>query len=313
MKLHRLLGIVCAVILLALVTSTAAFAQEQIDTARPASVTVLLTAQDAPVAGVTFHAYRVAELDAGGNTAVTEAFQGYSVSLEESGFQELSQTLAGLVLRDGIAPDMTAVTDGQGTAVLAGSAGLYLILGEPFPLENGTGAVEPALVRLPDWDGGAFQYDITMRPKWEPVEQTVSLTVVKVWEDGGQTDSRPAQIEAQLIDAATGEVYALAVLNPENNWRYTWDNLPEGHSWFAAERQVPEGYTVAVTRDGGRIVLANTLNNAQENPTEPTGGTPSAPVLPQTGTLKWLTPVLAACGMALFLAGWLWRRRDGKD
>ena len=38
---------------------------------------------------------------------------------------------------------------------------------------------------------------------------------------------------------------------------------------------------------------------------------PKGPGLPQTGVLWWPVPILACCGMGLFVIGWARRRQDG--
>lgn len=325
-------GLICVIVVLSM--SIHVQAQEQIDLNRNVSATVILTAEDIPVPEAVFHIYRAAVLEADGSAALTGDFAGYPVSLEENDFNALGQTLAGYVRRDGIKPEKSAVTDDSGTAVFADglTPGLYLILGDDFTLNGRTCSVEPSLIQLPGWDGNAFRYDITMYPKWEIQEQYDSMTVFKVWEDEGFQEKRPEQIQASLIDAATGEVWGEAELNAENNWRHTWDNLPEGHSWLIAEQKVPGDYTVTVSRDGNTVILKNVYQNPPddphipENPDTPddpdtpdgphTPGNPDTPEtssLPRTGTLKWLVPILAFCGMALFVTGWLWRRRDGEN
>lgn len=56
------------------------------------------------------------------------------------------------------------------------------------------------------------------------------------------------------------------------------------------------------------------LETTPTEPTQPTKPKPTEPKLPQTGQLNWPVPVLAVCGMALFIAGWalrFGRRKDG--
>lgn len=50
-----------------------------------------------------------------------------------------------------------------------------------------------------------------------------------------------------------------------------------------------------------------TLETAPTEPTEPVPTQPNDPKLPQTGQLNWPVPILAASGLALFVAGWFLR------
>ena len=65
------------------------------------------------------------------------------------------------------------------------------------------------------------------------------------------------------------------VLSEKNQWSYTW-NAKEGSSWTAAERNIPEGYTVTVGKRENTIILTNTLipedpieDPSDENPENP--------------------------------------------
>ena len=128
-----------------------------------------------------------------------------------------------------------------------------------------------------------------------------------------------------------GEVYDTVTLSEENGWSHTWTGLDKDDTWQVVEADVPDGYTVTVTREGITFVVTNT--RSKDNPDEPEPGeeipdnppptgsqepgeeipeepAPQGPALPQTGTLWWLVPLLACGGMALFLLGWARRRRE---
>ena len=147
------------------------------------------------------------------------------------------------------------------------------------------------------------------------------------WEDGGHEAERPESIVVQLL--CGGKVYDTVTLSQDNSWRYQWENLSAGCAWSVVEKTVPDGYTVTVDRQGLTFLVTNTCGEEQpEEPGEPeepdtpdepdtpeepeTPGGQDEPKLPQTGLLWWPVPLLACCGLLLFLIGWKIRRNDEK-
>ena len=48
------------------------------------------------------------------------------------------------------------------------------------------------------------------------------------------------------------------VLNSDNQWSYTWDNLSTSYTYSVMETSVPSGYKESCTREKDTIVLTNT-------------------------------------------------------
>lgn len=99
----------------------------------------------------------------------------------------------------------------------------------------------------------------------------VSRTVKKIWEDAdNRYRRRPESIQVQLL--ADGEAEGPAViLNEENQWSYTWNNLPEkigGQNirYTVAELGKIEGYVVTYSED------TFTITNTYTVPNTPGGG-----------------------------------------
>ena len=227
--------------------------------------------------------------------------------------------------RDGLQPLAEGKTDENGRLTFSGlEPGLYLVTGEKHTTGGVTYTPEPFLVSLPGLDGkDNWVYDVTADPKYgqekepggNPDGGTVRRKVLKVWEDDG-TEARPESVTVQLL--RNGEVYDTVTLSEENGWSHTWTGLDKDDTWQVVEADVPDGYTVTVTREGITFVVTNT--RSKDNPDEPEPGeeipeepAPQGPALPQTGTLWWLVPLLACGGMALFLMGWARRRSEGRD
>lgn len=154
---------------------------------------------------------------------------------------------------------------------------------------------------------------------------TVTRRVQKIWDDSGHTENRPQEVVVQLLK--DGVVSSTVTLSASNNWSYTWSGLDANSNWQIVERDVANGYTVLVEREGDLFRVTNTYQ--EDVPvTPPSTGESEAPPsaesiepapepepepeekLPQTGMLWWPVPVLACGGISLFFAGWARRRRQ---
>ena len=120
---------------------------------------------------------------------------------------------------------------------------------------------------------------------------TVSVSVSKVWKDGGSSN-RPSYVSVQLY--RNGNAYGNTVtLSESNSWRYTWSNLDDDYTWTVNEVNVPRGYTRTVTRSGDVWTITNT------KPIDK---------IPQTGdnsniTLWIALACMSAAGMLITLCG----------
>ncbi|WP_169276148.1 Cna B-type domain-containing protein [Bifidobacterium moraviense] len=85
--------------------------------------------------------------------------------------------------------------------------------------------------------------------------RNASLTVRKVWRDD-DASTRPESIVVQLL--RDGEVHDQVTLDAAGGWSHTWTDLESGHDWRVVERSVPDGYTVAVDREGAETLIVNT-------------------------------------------------------
>lgn len=287
-----------------------------------------------PENGVEFSVYRVADEKG----SLTDSFKGYSVSLKDldsTGLKNAAETLAGYVIRDSIKASDRTETDTNGVAVFptAGTLekGIYLVMGRSYTTETQVCNIEPFLLSLPNKDkDGNLLYEVNVDSKFELVEKdkTTQMSVVKVWKDKTE-HYRPSKVEVQLIDNASGKVQDTVTLSKDNNWRYTWTNLPVGHVWSVVEKNVSEYYTVSSEREGFTVKLTNTSEKEynppeepvpdspkpdKDNPPEPTvsGGSDSQTgnKLPQTGTLWWPVPVLSALGLVCIVIGLIRRQKD---
>ena len=147
---------------------------------------------------------------------------------------------------------------------------------------------------------------------------------MKVWKQD-QEKERPDSIVVELLQTdveGNTTVVDRQTLTKENQWSYTWKNLSTLMRWSVSEAEVPNGYTVAVTREGDTVVLTNTakksgnpdgeVNPPSKKPTDKTVNKTTdktSDKLPQTGQLWWPVLVLLFAGAICLLVGRILRDR----
>lgn len=347
---RRITGIFLAVVAVAAVIfllPDRAFAAEEAELAHGCSLTVSCEDGETPLAGAEILIYRVAGADESGDLTATEAFAGYQVDFQcvnEDAWKTLASTLEGYILRDGITPTDSGITDEQGRLSFPAvdqslEPGLYLVRSLRHKQDGLIYDAKPSMVLLAESDEVAVSLKYASQPEPSgPDEETVTRKVLKVWKDEGHKDQRPEEIEVQLLQ--DGEIRDTVALNAENDWRFTWEGLDAQSLWTVVEK-APDGYTVETAQEGITFVVTNTWEEPDEpqpteptNPTEPTkptepakpteptapagstppsSSTPDQPKIPQTGQLWWPVPVLACAGFFFIAAGLIRRRRDSDE
>lgn len=294
-----------------------------------------------PVEGMELSLYRVAEYEESGSFTLTERFRKYPVSLEQKsqeGWQGAADALADYIRRDGITADAVLVSGSDRTVCFTDlNRGLYLVLGQTTELqEDGkTQIYEPqtALIALPEDSQGTSEgmdpYQVTAVLKFEKNDkpgnpEETKIHVLKVWKQD-QEKERPDSIVVELLQTdveGNTTVVDRQTLTKENQWSYTWKNLSTLMRWSVSEAEVPNGYTVAVTREGDTVVLTNTakesgnpdgeVNPPSKKPTDKTVNKTTdktSDKLPQTGQLWWPVLVLLFAGAICLLVGRVLRDR----
>lgn len=180
---------------------------------------------------------------------------------------------------------------------------------------------------------GTDPYQVTAVLKFEKNDkpgnpEETKIHVLKVWKQD-QEKERPDSIVVELLQTdveGNTTVVDRQTLTKENQWSYTWKNLSTLMRWSVSEAEVPNGYTVAVTREGDTVVLTNTAKKSgnpdgEVNPPlkRTTGKTTDKTVnkttdktsdkLPQTGQLWWPVLVLLFAGAICLLVGRVLRDR----
>lgn len=252
-KLRRICAVMCAALLAALLPVLPSAAQLE-----PAAGS--LTVQYAQE-GARFDIYRAAEMQADGRWELTGVFAGYPVTLPGNDWLDTAATLAAIVADNDLPADASGVIAG-GTAFFPNLAqGMYLVVGQPTEAGGYRYTPVPFMV----WVSGPVTAVVKFQQEELPA-QTTAYTVQKVW-SGDSADVRPDSVTVRLL--CDGAEYATAVLNSENGWSYTWENLEANHRWQVVELHVPQGYTVSSAQSGQVFTLINTYTTPVV-PEEPT-------------------------------------------
>lgn len=283
---------------------TAAFAYENIDPEKNASLRIYFGKEGKGYENSMFCIYRVADVTETGGYRLTGDFKEYPVVLEgltSSEWRALAQTLDSYAARDSLTPLQNVKTDEEGWTEFSGLIpGLYLVKGEPHEEGGYIHTPEPLLACLPGLTEDAWDYDVEVSCKFDSISPgTVSRRVLKIWKDDGNEAKRPEEISVQLLE--NGKVVDTVVLNKENHWEHTWENLDGSSQWQVAEYKTPEGYTVSVAREGTTFLMTNTYP-----PDTP-------PKIPQTGMLWWPVPLLVCGGLLFVVLGCRMRRRNREE
>lgn len=235
-----------------------------------------------PISDMKVSLYRVADE----NYKLTGVFSNYSVDLKQD-VQGAANALENRILMDGIEADAYATSDSSGKARFSGlESGIYLVVGKEVE-SNG-------VFYMPQVSLVSLSGDLSVDLKYETSNKASRIHVLKVWKKDNKK-SRPKSIEVCLL-RSDGIVVGKVVLNSDNQWSTTWDNLSTLYTYRVMETSVPSGYKESCTREKDTIVLTNTGSDKYrvEKKDE---------VLPNSGQLWWPVPVLLFVGLVLFGLG----------
>lgn len=235
-----------------------------------------------PVANMNVSLYRVADV----NYNLVDSFSHYSIDLKQD-VQGAANALENRILMDGIEADASGFSDSSCKASFNGlETGIYLVVGKEVE-SNG-------VFYMPQVSLISLSGDLSVDLKYETSDKPSRIHVLKVWKRDNKK-SRPKSIEVCLL-RSDGIVVDKVILNSDNQWSTTWENLSTSYTYRVMETSVPSGYKESCTREKDTIVLTNTGNftDKVEKKDE---------VLPNSGQLWWPVPVLLFVGLVLFGLG----------
>ncbi len=235
-----------------------------------------------PVSNMQVSLYRVADE----NYNLVDSFSHYSIDLKQD-VQGAANALENRILMDGIEADACVTSDSSGKASFSGlESGIYLVVGKEV--------FQDGVFYMPQVSLVSLSGDLSVDLKYEMSDKPSRIHVLKVWKKDNKK-SRPKSIEVCLL-RSDGIVVDKVVLNSDNQWSTTWENLSTSYTYRVMETSVPSGYKESCTREKDTIVLTNTGNftDKVEKKDE---------VLPNSGQLWWPVPVLLFVGLVLFGLG----------
>lgn len=235
-----------------------------------------------PISNMQVSLYRVADV----NYNLVDSFTRYSIDLKQD-VQGAANALENRILMDGIEADACVTSDSSGKASFTGlESGIYLVVGKEV-LQDG-------VFYMPQVSLVSLSGDLSVDLKYEMNDKPSRIHVLKVWKKDNKK-SRPKSIEVCLL-RSDGIVVDRVVLNSDNQWSTTWNNLSTLYTYRVMETSVPSGYKESCTREKDTIVLTNTGSDKYrvEKKDE---------VLPNSGQLWWPVPVLLFVGLVLFGLG----------
>lgn len=235
-----------------------------------------------PVSNMQVSLYRVADE----NYKLVDSFSRYSIDLKQD-VQGAANALENRILMDGIEADACVTSDSSGKASFTGlESGIYLVVGKEV--------FQDGLFYMPQVSLVCLSGDLSVDLKYEMSDKPSRIHVLKVWKKDNKK-SRPKSIEVCLL-RSDGIVVDKVILNSDNQWSTTWNNLSTLYTYRVMETSVPSGYKESCTREKDTIVLTNTGSDKYrvEKKDE---------VLPNSGQLWWPVPVLLFVGLVLFGLG----------
>lgn len=278
---------------------------------------------ECPAEGMELSLYRVADYE--DSFTLTGKFQNYQVSLDQQdqdGWKGVARTLADYIGRDGIEADAVTKSGSDRSACFEDlSRGLYLVSAKEIEVqENGKTRIytpQVSLVALPD-STQEDPYNIEVFLKYDDREKQegsrTRVHVLKVWKQDRE-ENRPTSVQVELLrtdSKGKTTVVDRQILNSENQWSYTWEDLSSQARWSVTEQKVPSGYTVSTSRQGSTVVLTNTAKEPGGSGDSENNSGNTGQKLPQTGQLWWPVPLLIMAGVMCLLAGKVLRRSGDK-
>ena len=289
--------------------ASTADAKEPINTDRECNLTISYGYDGTLFSGQTVALYHIADVSADFQYTATAEFVSSGLILngiQTSGeWNVIRSTLEAFILAENIQPIQTAVTDELGQAHFEGlKPGLYLASAVTLVQEDWTYLFDAALIALPGLStDGLWQYYIAVSAKAQalpPVQpdEELEMRVLKLWRGDEGENARPQNIEIEIF--RNGASVETVILSDENNWAYSWSVKNDGADWKVVERNIPEGYTVTISKRETTFVVTNTF------------GDPVTPP-PQTGdssNILLYTVLMVLSGGALIALGLAGKRRS---
>lgn len=279
---------------------------------------------DEPVVDAPLKLYRIASVDASYRITVDSTFNLFQKEIEgeNARWEVLALTLSQYIMEHDILCDDEDTVNASGQVHFPTnnsklSPGVYLVCGPRYHMQGKIYTPAPVIITLPNFDqDGKPEYQLTSKIKSSFIENIpVDVIVNKKWQDLGYKEFRPSEVKVKLLRNGREVEEQEVILNEENEWSYTWNDLDPLYYWSVVE-EYPDNYDTNYHREEkDEIVICTIINKYKPDddikPVKPTPDNPEK--LPQTGQLTWPIPWLAISGMTLFFVGWLLYKDSRKE
>lgn len=164
--------------------------------------------------------------------------------------------------------------------------GLYLI--EQTNKVEGYSKIDSFLVYIPYLEENSWTYKLDATPKVDII-RLFDLTVQKVWNVSTDSDI-PNEVTVELL--LKEELIDTIILNKENNWTYTWNQIEKSDEYSVKEINIPAGYTPTYRQEENKFIITNTKT------------------LVQTGNMPWIINLLVATGLVFIITGLVLEKKE---
>ncbi len=257
--------------------ASTADANEPIITSAACSLTLNYAHNGSAFSDLKVQLYCVATISSDFQFSLADVFQETSLTINGvSSIDEwaaMRNTFESYIVANQIAPDSTKNTDDMGSVTFGSltpdeslTPGMYFVMPVRFSDNGVYYNFDSALIAVPGLgENGSWVYDVAAAPKPDVVIPTwkyENYKVIKLWSDNGDSNKRPAFIEADII--CNGEIKETVILSAENNWSYSWTTVDNGDIWHVVERNVPEGYIMTVEEHATSFTIINTIPDTSD-------------------------------------------------
>ncbi len=265
------------------------------------SISVSLKYDEKPVSGVEFTLYKIASYD-NDKLSNTDDFKNYELTFEDitdENTNTIIEELLKYINENEIKCYDNMKTNSNGMLTFRNlEKGIYLVVGNNMNSEDGKSVYisQPSLVTIPTKVEDEESYGVIIEPKCDYRDYIETLKVIKKWDDDNNPD-RPKEITVQLLK--DGKLFDEVVLNDENNWQYSWENLIS-YNYEVKEQNVPKGYTVSVEYKDYVFNITNSMKKLEAS-------------LPNTGQY-WIPAIcLLTIGILFIIIGCKIKKDEKKD
>ncbi len=292
-KLNKVIFTILMFILVSTL-SVKAESSHTVDFSKKGSLTVTLTEKehDEPIENAEITIYKIADAKSKDNNLVfeyTEELKECKVSLSNLKANNLTNDIEKCV--QGITSDLIKKTNNKGVAKFNDlDLGLYLVTQSKSV--KGYSNIDSFLIMTPKVENNKWIYNIKSAPKTE-IYKTIDVKVIKVWNKQNEKNELPKQVTIQLLKGE--ELIDQVILNKDNNWTHTWEDIEKSDKYQVIEIDIPEGYTPSYKVENNVYTITNTDK------------------LPETGQVYLPIIILSGLGILLITIGLFELKKESNE